>query len=46
MTAPDTTTETRPRVLVADDQSAIVDALRLLLSDEGFEAKKKQILGI
>ena len=28
---------TRPRVLVADDQTDIIDALRLLLSDEGFE---------
>jgi DNA-binding NtrC family response regulator len=39
MTAPDTTTDSRPRVLVADDQAAIIDALRLLLSDEGFEVE-------
>jgi DNA-binding NtrC family response regulator len=28
-----------PRVLVADDQPAILDALRLLLTDEGFEVE-------
>jgi DNA-binding NtrC family response regulator len=39
MTAPDTTTDSRPRVLVADDQAAIIDALRLLLTDEGFEVE-------
>ena len=27
----------RPRILVADDQADIVDALRLLLTDEGFD---------
>ena len=37
MTAPADTTESPPRVLVADDQAAIIDALRLLLTDEGFE---------
>ena len=40
MTAPDTTTpDSLPRVLVADDQAAIIDALRLLLTDEGFEVE-------
>ncbi|AHG87814.1 sigma-54 factor interaction domain-containing protein [Gemmatirosa kalamazoonensis] len=39
MTAPTDTTENPPRVLVADDQAAIIDALRLLLSDEGFEVE-------
>ena len=29
--------DARPRILVADDQVDIVDALRLLLDDEGFE---------
>ena len=29
----------RPRLLVADDQPAILDALRLLLADEGFEVE-------
>src|SRR5687767_4121090 len=31
--------ESRPRVLVADDQAAILDALRFLLADEGFEVE-------
>jgi two-component system response regulator HydG len=35
MTAPD---ETRPTVLVVDDESAIVDTLRILLKNEGFAA--------
>ncbi|MGZ8457540.1 MAG: sigma-54-dependent transcriptional regulator, partial [Gemmatirosa sp.] len=29
----------RPRLLVADDQPAILDALRLLLADEGFDVE-------
>ena len=29
--------DSRPRILVADDQADIVDALRLLLGDEGFD---------
>jgi DNA-binding NtrC family response regulator len=32
-------TEHRPRILVADDQGAILDALRFLLADEGFEVE-------
>src|SRR5207253_8307389 len=35
----DAATDIRPRVLVADDQAAILDALRLLLTDEGFEVE-------
>src|SRR6266540_1827565 len=32
------TTETRPTVLIIDDESAIVDTLRILLKNEGFAA--------
>jgi DNA-binding NtrC family response regulator len=35
----DPTEPARPRLLVADDQPAILDALRLLLADEGFEVE-------
>ncbi|MBV9881074.1 MAG: sigma-54-dependent Fis family transcriptional regulator [Gemmatirosa sp.] len=36
---PDAAPEIRPRILVADDQAAILDALRFLLADEGFDVE-------
>ena len=36
MTTPTAAASSRPRILVADDQAAVRDALRLLLKGEGY----------